>query len=328
MSKKLKENEVPIDFKVELKPDKQGNAQPVITGVYKIKQGVLTNSNTNTTVFQRTVKEIDDSFKQAFKLNPFKLSDLSDFGQSDNFTPPSQEGLLSDTKRLQARGRISRTVTRPTGGRYKRFATLGYNERTEFINGQLKLLLNNLKINNIYDLAKNYNKDKRIQGVIYPSTHLEAGMWLKRFGLTPKEIVQYCFERMFATKDYRAKHLSRNLDNYIEDITKVNTAQPNWTLVQQWAIHLTKNKEQKEIHWRQRKRKYTLKMFYNSDFYKEWCLTHNIPKFKKYSSFCNFMKQSIIDFRKFCRRNSIPIPSVLRVSLGRTMRQVRASGNL
>lgn len=313
MNKKIKENEVPIDFKVELKPDKQGNAQPVITGVYKIKQGALSNSNTNTTVFQRTVKEIDSSFKKAFKVNPFKLSD---FGQVNNFTPPTQEGLLSDTRLAQSRGRHSRIVTRPTGGVHTRFAKLGYNERTEFINGQLKLLMNNLKITNIYDLAKNFNKDKRIRGIIYPSTHLEAGMWLKRFGLSPKEIVQYCFERMFATKDYRAKHLSRSLDNYLEGVNNVNTAQPNWVLINQWSLHLIKNKEQQEMHWREKAlnstRKYTLKMFYNSKFYKDWCETYNIPRFKKYSSFCNFIKTSIVDFRKFCRRNSISIPSVLR----------------
>lgn len=312
MSKKLKENKVPLDFKVELKPDKQGNAQPVITGVYKIKEGALSNSNTNVTVFERTVKEIDDSFKQAFKLNPFKLSD---YGQVDNFTPPSQEGLLGSKSLLsQSIARQSRTVTRPTGGRHSRYAKLGYNERTEFINGQLKLLLNNLKLNNILDLAKNYNKDKRIQGVIYPMTHLEAGMWLKRFGLSPKEIVQYCFERMFATKDYRAKHLSRNLDDYLGDLTKINHNQPNWVLINQWAIHLVKNKEQKEVHWRNRKPKFTLKMFYNSDFYKNWCVTYNIPRFKKYGSFCNFMKQSIVDFRRFCRRNNISLPTILRTN--------------
>lgn len=317
MDKKIKENEVPIDYKVELKADKQGNAEPVITKIFAIRKGAIPDVNVNTNTISTTTKltELEDSFKQAFKLNPFKLSD---FGQWDNFSPPSQEGLLGGKSLLgQSIGRQSRTVTRPTGGRHTRFAKLGYNERTEFINGQLKLLLNNLKLNNILDLAKNYNKDKRIQGVIYPSTHLEAGMWLKRFGLSPKEIVQYCFERMFATKDYRAKHLSRNLDNYLGDFTKVNHNQPNWVLINQWAIHLLKNKEQKEMHWREKAekstRKYTLKLFYISQFYKDWCVTYNIPRFKKYSSFCNFIKQSIIDFRKFCRRNNIPIPSVLKV---------------
>lgn len=329
MSKKIKENKVPLSAK---EPDikitiPKGKNEAVVTGVYKIRKGAVadTNTNTNTVVTTTKINEVKDTLNQALKISPF----LSLFGQYKDFTPPYASGgtllgggLLDDTtetiknvrtKFLQAKGkaeRLSRSIRNPTNGKHTRWARLDYGERTEFINGQLKLLMKQLNITNPYDLVKNYKKDKRISGVIYATTPLQAGMWLKRFGLTPNEMVQYCFERMFATREYRTKHLSRSLDNYIDD--NVNTAQPNFILISQWAVHLAQNLEKKLVHWRERPPKYTLKKFYNSEFYKKWCVDYGIERYKKYSSFCNFIKQSIIDYRKFCRRNSIQIPSVLR----------------
>lgn len=303
----IKENQIPLNYEVKVNKDTKGNPVPKITQVFRLRKGAIpdVNVNTNTTILTSAINQIEKSFVSAFK----KVNE----------------------KEAQNAGRDSRLVTKPTGGRYSRFARLGYNERSEFINGQIKLLMNQLKVKNIIDLAKNFRKDKRISGVIYPSTHLEAGMWLKRFGLTPREIIIYCFERMFATQEYRTKHYSRNLDNYLDDITKINVQQPNWVLISQWATHLATNAIQREVNWKKRKPKYTLKQFYMSDFYKNWCETYKIERYKKYSSFCNFIKQSILDFRKFCRRNFIDIPVVLkqrRPNKYKFSRLIKTSGSL
>jgi hypothetical protein len=195
MSKKIKESKEP-DLKIVIP---EGKNEAVITGEYKIRKGALadTNTNTNTVVTTTKINEVKDTLNKVLKISPFSF--LNMYGQYKDFTPPYSNketllggGLLDED--FQKIGRLSRSVRNPTRGKYSRWAKLGYNERTEFINGQLKLLMKQLNITNPYDLVKNYKKDRRISGIIYATTPLQAGMWLKRFGITPNEMVQYCFE--------------------------------------------------------------------------------------------------------------------------------------
>ena len=323
MSKKIKENKVPLSAK---EPDikitiPKGKNEAVVTGVYKIRKGSLSDANTNTNTIVTTTKinEVKDTLNQALKINPF----LSLFGQYKNFTPPYATGgtllgggLLNDstetiknvrTKFLQAKGKAERLRTLQRN-------TLRRIESTDRIRQELKWLMKSFNTNDLYEIAKNYSKSKLIRATIKPITYLEAGMWLKEFGLTTQEIVQYCFERMFATAPNRAKHLARK--EQFGDINNLGK-QPNWVLANQWAIHQTSNREIRTIHWKKKLdrglKKYTIKMFHQSQYYKDWCKEFNIEPIKQYNRFSSFLKNSIKDYRRFCRKHNLPISPALRI---------------
>jgi hypothetical protein len=276
MNKKIKENEVALNYKDRKEPDfvvkipTTGNKEPVITEIYKAKVGGLLDVNTATNSIPLTVT-----------YNPFSFSSIR-----------------------QLAGRAIRTGTL-LGGTSNRFPLRSSRETTKYVNTVIKKLLVAEKVQRPAQLIEKFKQSNLVRSEFTAQqTYLEAGMVLKRLGISPREILSLICERILQRKDLKQKYLSRNSPSLEGFGSPVKLeGQAGYELIYQWHLIGLQNYHNSKRNWKSRPPKYKKKKFYISNTFNEWCIKYGVPKPSTYSYFIKFINNLVKDYKKFCRQN-------------------------
>lgn len=316
MSKKIIENEVPLNYKEKTEPDFvvkiptitkhiKDNKEPIITEVYKVKTGSLldTNTNTSTTVLETKLIKEEEELKR----------------KSEEIYRKTQKKFLDEIERIKNNPFNFQTIGRAIrlkggdsllGSRTGKgsFRLRSSRETADYVNTVIKNLCASEKVQRPAQLIEKFKTSKLVRTEFSSQqTYIEAGMVLKRLGVTPQEILTLVCERILQRKDLRQRYLSKNTPSLTFGMTPKLEGQAGYELVYQWYLIRLQNKKTNEINWKKRPPTYKKNKFYESKWFNDWLIKYNIPKPSTYSNFVKFINTTIKDYKKFCRQNRIQI---------------------
>jgi len=305
MNKKIKENIVPLTYKAKTEPNfvvkipTTGNKEPVITGIYKVKTGGLldVNSATNSIVTQTNFeKEKEVLLKnyhsniQTLQTNPFAFQFA---GRELRKLYVNRVDSLLGSKQL-AQGSFRLRSNRET---------------TSYVNAQIKKLMAAENVQRPAQLIEKFKTSKLVKSEFSSQlTYIEAGMVLKRLGVSAKDILTLVCERILQRKDLKQRYLSKNapsLEGFA--IPSKIEGQVAYELIYQWYLICVQNETNSKKNWKSRPPKYNKKKFYSSGTFNNWCIKAGVPKPSTYTNFVKFLNTAIKDYKKFCRQNRINV---------------------
>jgi len=272
--------------------------------------GLLDTSSSTNTQSEKII-EIKKTLDKAVKINPpvFALDQRlqqiigRSYRHKTLLEQDEQKNKDQIIKNTIANNRLSRPIRVVPSNR----------DTVKRIKELVNKLLEFYKVKNVKDLIPIYLKGK-------PNSHIRTSLRLYSFtevstllrlcGLRANEVLEYTFERMFATKANKTMHsirktpLINRFENgqFVTDDENPQDGVAGIELVSQWLIYTEHNKTFKTLNWKQRKNakaKYTMSMFHKSNWYKEWCIRYSIPFEKHYPAFTKFLKQAIRDYRRY-----------------------------
>ena len=311
MNKKIVENTVPLTTKAKTEPDfvvkipTTGNQEPVVTQVYRVRTGGLLDANTNTVSISLETKfnkeqELAKKYEEVYRKTQKKF--LEEVQQLKN-NPFNFQNIGRAIRAGRGESLLGSKIGRGS------FRLRSNRETADYVNTQIKKLMSAENVKRPAQLIERFKTSKLVQSEFTSQqTYIEAGMILKRLGISSQEILSLICERILQRKDLRQRYLSKNtpsLEGYA--IPAKNEGQAGYELIYQWHLICVQNVANAKKNWKSRPPKYNKKKFYLSKTFNDWCIKVGVPKPSTYSNFVKFLNNLIKDYKKFCRQNRIQV---------------------